>query len=82
MLISLYTANLAAFMTTQRLKSPVENTEALSRHTDIKYGPVKGGATEAFFRVMQTYYIVFFLNFNVFKTRNLKYQPINECGHL
>ena len=35
-------------MTTQ-----LENAEALSRQTEIKYGPVKGGSTENFFKVNQ-----------------------------
>lgn len=51
MLISSYTANLAAFLTMERLKAPIENVETLSRQTEIKYGTVKGGATENFFRV-------------------------------
>lgn len=35
-------------MTTQ-----LENAEALSRQTEIKYGPVKGGSTENFFKVIE-----------------------------
>jgi len=38
-LISSYTANLAAFITVQRMTIPLENVEALSRQTEIKYGP-------------------------------------------
>ena len=37
-LISSYTANLAAFITIQRLKIPIENIEILSRQTEVKYG--------------------------------------------
>jgi hypothetical protein len=31
--------------------TPLENVEALSKQTEIKYGPVKGGSTENFFKV-------------------------------
>ena len=50
-MISSYTANLAAFITVQRMVTPLENAEALSKQTEIRYGPVKGGSTENFFRV-------------------------------
>ena len=30
------------------MNTPLENVEALSRQTEIKYGPVKGGSTENF----------------------------------
>lgn len=52
-LISSYTANLAAFLTVQRMQTPIENAEDLSRQTDIKYGSVKSGSTENFFKVIQ-----------------------------
>jgi ionotropic glutamate receptor len=51
-LISSYTANLAAFLTVQRLQTPIENVEDLSKQTEIKYGTVKSGATEQFFKVI------------------------------
>ncbi len=50
-MISSYTANLAAFLTTKRLTSPIEDVEALSKQGDIKYGCLDGGSTQAFFRV-------------------------------
>ena len=50
-LISSYTANLAAFLTVQRMQNPIENADELSKQTDIKYGPVRGGSTETFFKV-------------------------------
>ncbi|CAF3729328.1 unnamed protein product [Adineta steineri] len=49
-MIASYTANLAAFLTTKRLKSPIDDIEALAKQTDIKYGALKGGSTEQFFR--------------------------------
>ena len=50
-MISSYTANLAAFLTTKRLTSPIEDVEGLSKQRDIKYGAVANGATQQFFRV-------------------------------
>jgi hypothetical protein len=50
-MISSYTANLAAFLTTKRLKSPIEDVEALSKQSEIKYGCLNGGSTKQFFRV-------------------------------
>jgi hypothetical protein len=50
-LISSYTANLAAFLTVERMVSPIESAEQLSRQTEIQYGALEGGATREFFRV-------------------------------
>lgn len=50
-MISSYTANLAAFLTVERMDSPIENAEDLSKQTRIKYGALKGGSTASFFRV-------------------------------
>lgn len=50
-MISSYTANLAAFLTVQRMVSPIESAEDLARQTKIKYGCYGGGSTENFFRV-------------------------------
>ena len=48
-LISSYTANLAAFLTVETLHRPIESVEDLARQTEIKYGAVAGGSTAAFF---------------------------------
>ncbi|CAF3034688.1 unnamed protein product [Rotaria socialis] len=49
-LISSYTANLAAFLTVEKLVNPIESAEDLVKQTKIKYGLVSGGSTEQFFR--------------------------------
>ncbi|CAF0769478.1 unnamed protein product [Brachionus calyciflorus] len=56
-LISSYTANLAAFLTVQRMQNPIENADDLSKQTEIKYGSVRSGSTENFFKEskIQTY---------------------------
>ncbi|XP_018654712.1 putative glutamate receptor, kainate [Schistosoma mansoni] len=47
--ISSYTANLAAFLTVARMVAPIENAEDLAKQTKIKYGSIQGGSTTAFF---------------------------------
>ncbi|WAR07420.1 GRIK2-like protein, partial [Mya arenaria] len=49
-IISSYTANLAAFLTVERMVSPIESAEDLAKQTDISYGTLSGGSTMSFFR--------------------------------
>ncbi|XP_059153989.1 glutamate receptor ionotropic, kainate 2-like [Physella acuta] len=49
-IISSYTANLAAFLTVERMVSPIENAEDLSRQTDIEYGTRVSSSTFSFFK--------------------------------
>ncbi|XP_050415805.1 glutamate receptor isoform X1 [Patella vulgata] len=49
-IISSYTANLAAFLTVERMLTPIESAEDLAKQTDIQYGTTKSGSTEAFFK--------------------------------
>ena len=49
--ISSYTANLAAFLTVERMVTPIENAEGLSLQTNIKYGTLINGSTWLFFKV-------------------------------
>ena len=53
-IISSYTANLAAFLTVEMIPYPFENVEQLAAQTKIKYGCTKDGATHKFFRVNYT----------------------------
>lgn len=48
-LISSYTANLAAFLTVETLERPIESVSDLAKQNEIKYGSVKGGSTAGFF---------------------------------
>ncbi|GMT10965.1 hypothetical protein PFISCL1PPCAC_2262, partial [Pristionchus fissidentatus] len=48
-LISSYTANLAAFLTTRRMASPIENADDLSKQSKIKFGTLGRGSTMTFF---------------------------------
>lgn len=47
---SSYTANLAAFLTKDRMEPTIDGAESLSKQTKIKYGAVDGGSTQAFFK--------------------------------
>ncbi|XP_061176808.1 glutamate receptor ionotropic, kainate 2-like isoform X2 [Saccostrea echinata] len=49
-IISSYTANLAAFLTVERMISPIESAEGLAAQNKIKYGTLEGGSTMTFFR--------------------------------
>ncbi|XP_011330530.2 glutamate receptor ionotropic, kainate 2 isoform X1 [Ooceraea biroi] len=49
-IISSYTANLAAFLTVERMITPIENAADLAEQTEISYGTLEGGSTMTFFR--------------------------------
>ncbi|XP_052388350.1 glutamate receptor ionotropic, kainate 5-like isoform X2 [Carassius gibelio] len=48
-IISSYTANLAAFLTVQRMEVPIESADDLADQTNIQYGTIHGGSTMTFF---------------------------------
>nr|XP_033338694.1 glutamate receptor ionotropic, kainate 2-like isoform X2 [Megalopta genalis]XP_033338703.1 glutamate receptor ionotropic, kainate 2-like isoform X2 [Megalopta genalis] len=49
-MVSSYTANLAAFLTVDKMETPIKGVEDLAKQTKIKYGAVEGGSTSTFFR--------------------------------
>ncbi|CAL7945896.1 unnamed protein product [Xylocopa violacea] len=49
-MVSSYTANLAAFLTVETVVSPFSNVEELAKKKTIKYGAKQGGSTLTFFR--------------------------------
>lgn len=51
-IISSYTANLAAFLTVQRMDVPIESVDDLADQTAIEYGTMHGGSTMTFFQVI------------------------------
>lgn len=58
-MVSSYTANLAAFLTTESPDSPFTNVKELAEKGEragVTYGAKLGGATANFFRVIQLYY--------------------------
>ena len=50
-IISSYTANLAAFLTVERMLTPIESADDLAKQTEIQYGTLDSGSTQNFFRV-------------------------------
>lgn len=50
-LISSYTANLAAFLTVERMVTPINSAEDLARQTQVEYGTISSGTTRDFFKV-------------------------------
>lgn len=49
-LISSYTANLAAFLTVKKINTPIKTISDLPKQTKIKYGTVKSSGVMAFFK--------------------------------
>ncbi|XP_014768777.1 glutamate receptor ionotropic, kainate 2 [Octopus bimaculoides] len=49
-LISSYTANLAAFLTVKKINTPIKTISDLPKQTKIKYGTVKNSGVMAFFK--------------------------------
>ncbi|XP_023289712.1 glutamate receptor 1 [Orussus abietinus] len=52
-LISSYTANLAAFLTVERMVTPINSPEDLAAQTEVQYGTLYHGSTWDFFRRSQ-----------------------------
>ncbi|XP_039287193.1 glutamate receptor 1-like isoform X1 [Nilaparvata lugens] len=52
-LISSYTANLAAFLTVERMVAPINSPEDLASQTEVEYGTLYHGSTWDFFRRSQ-----------------------------
>lgn len=50
-MVSSYTANLAAFLVVETVVKPFDNIEELAKKKNIKYGAKNPGATLNFFRV-------------------------------
>ncbi|XP_037087070.1 glutamate receptor 1-like [Pollicipes pollicipes] len=48
-LVSSYTANLAAFLTVERLVTPINSVDDLAAQNDVEYGTLRSGTTTAFF---------------------------------
>ncbi|KAL5102876.1 Glutamate receptor [Taenia crassiceps] len=48
-IVSSYTANLAAYLTVERMTNPIQSYEDLARQSKVKYGIIKSGSTRDFF---------------------------------
>lgn len=71
-IISSYTANLAAFLTVERMDAPIDSADDLAKQTRIEYGAVRDGSTMTFFKVSvrthplkQKVYFLPFINIRV-----------------
>lgn len=49
-IISSYTANLAAFLTVERMVTPINSADDLARQTEVEYGTLRHSSTQEFFR--------------------------------
>lgn len=62
-MVSSYTANLAAFLTVEPTRQPFKNVEELANQNVIKYGAKVSGSTRSFFTVSYSHQrLNFFLN--------------------
>lgn len=53
-IISSYTANLAAFLTVERMVTPINSADDLAKQTEVEYGTLSFSSTQEFFRVRPT----------------------------
>lgn len=60
-LISSYTANLAALLTVERMVNPINSPEDLAAQTEVQYGTLYHGSTWDFFRVSNIFFSRFHL---------------------
>ncbi|KAI1285874.1 Glutamate receptor 4 [Halotydeus destructor] len=49
-IISSYTANLAAFLTVERMVAPINSADDLAKQTEVEYGALKHSSTQEFFK--------------------------------
>ena len=59
-IISSYTANLAAFLTVEKVDLSITNVEELANQTKTSYGTFFGGSTMNFFKVISLNILDFF----------------------
>lgn len=76
-IISSYTANLAAFLTVQRMEVPIESPDDLADQTNIQYGTIHGGSTMTFFMVTVISFVI-----KVFRTSFIGNRLILETAPL
>lgn len=76
-MISSYTANLAAFLTVEKIVYPIENAKDLSEQTEIKYGCVESGSTRTFFKDSQ---IEIYKKIYEFMEKHASYVTSNDNG--
>lgn len=70
LMLATFTANLAAFLTVERMKTPIQSLEELSRQSAVKYSVVQSTSIHQYFKSMKLaeeelyqYDYHFFLNF-------------------
>lgn len=74
-IISSYTANLAAFLTVERMESPIDSADDLAKQTKIEYGVVEDGSTMNFFKVSYSWILLNQIQSFLFPLDAL-YQPL------
>ncbi|XP_055342806.1 glutamate receptor-like isoform X2 [Paramacrobiotus metropolitanus] len=79
-IISSYTANLAAFLTVERLSTPIKSADDLSKQQQIEYGMYKGGSTYSFFNQSQVE--IYKKMWDFMSKREHVFMPSNQEGFI
>lgn len=58
-IISSYTANLAAFLTVERMVTPINSADDLAKQTEVEYGTLESSSTQDFFRVSRVHRVYY-----------------------
>lgn len=78
-IISSYTANLAAFLTVERMESPIDSADDLAKQTKIEYGVVEDGSTMTFFKVSLVYHTTCTCHMNYIMLTYAAAHNISDC---
>lgn len=80
-MLASYTANLAAFLTMERMDATINSAEDLAKQSKIKYGAVKGGSTMKFFQEsnFSTYQVIDSIIFFVEQISVLPLHSLLSC---
>ena len=57
-IISSYTANLAAFLTVERMVTPINSADDLAKQTEVEYGTLEHSSTKGFFKACVSLQII------------------------
>ena len=69
LMVSSYTANLAAFLTVDKMVTPIKSAEDLVNQEKVKYGTFSGGSTLPFLKVTLNILLANNENNLLFRTR-------------
>lgn len=81
-LVSSYTANLAAFLTVERMVTPIKSPEDLASQNEVQYGTLYQGSTMQFFEVIGILMLLVVDSFNAFFTLFYSFSMYSHCCYI